>query len=597
MSQRPAASRPASHSPSDAQNTTQPPVLGRVDVQQAEQQGDPQPAERLEGQQSARQASQLLPSPSPQYGRLLQPAPPGEEWRSGRSRDLGVHSMLNPTEPEDSSSSGRQVSGGEADSPLSAAGPHSQFGTSPSISAQHTFPGQQPGFETLSAQSSYSATFPRARPILTPRSPRNFSLGRGRGQATIDAARSPFLPSRGRAYTAEPGQSASSDVPSMPTHGSTQGHQHHDFPPTASTPRRASATMQAPLRTPHSESASPSISQSSQNLSSSQTSPASYLYKGGQPPSTQGYFPGSTFAQAGGGVQFGAGPGGQAGPSSATEGPYSAPPPPSHSQGPPAHSSTVSSSPAEALSSRQSSASDPIQVLTITTSQGVFNVPVDVRQASRLADEKRARNAGASARFRQRRKEKEREASTTIEKYQSQSRDLERKVRELEQERDFYRGERDRFRDVVFRTPDMRHLVMQAPPSPQSMRTASFQGPGMAPGGPPQQPPAMGFQLEPQPERAPRRRRTDASGEFASVPYTLPPASTLPPVQAAGYPSGPTNLPPLRIENPTAQTQTRGPNVTATTTAGPLPPFDPYARVGPPGSYERSWPSERGGRR
>jgi hypothetical protein len=31
-------------------------------------------------------------------------------------------------------------------------------------------------------------------------------------------------------------------------------------------------------------------------------------------------------------------------------------------------------------------------------------VPVDIHQASQLADEKRARNAGASARYRQRRK-------------------------------------------------------------------------------------------------------------------------------------------------------------------------------------------------
>ena len=223
-------------------------------------------------------------------------------------------------------------------------------------------------------------------------------------------------------------------------------------------------------------------------------------------------------------------------------------------------------------------------------------MPVDVHQASRLADEKRARNAGASARFRQRRKEKEREANTTIEKMQSQNRDLERKLRELEQERDFYRGERDRFRDVVFRTPEMRHLAMQAPPSPQRMRTGSFQESGMTIGGPPtpsQQGPSLGFQQEPSQERAPRRRKTGASGDFANVPYTLPPASTLAPVQSPGYPPR-SNLPPLRIENPNAQTT--GPDITPTTTAGPPPIFDPYAR-GPPGQYKTGWPSERGGRR
>jgi hypothetical protein len=180
---------------------------------------------------------------------------------------------------------------------------------------------------------------------------------------------------------------------------------------------------------------------------------------------------------------------------------------------------------------------------------------------------------------------------------QSQTRDLERKVRELEQERDFYRTERDRFRDVVFRTPEMRHLAMQAPPSPQSMRTGSFQGLGGPPPPPPsQQGPTMGFQQEAPQARAPRRRRTGTSGEFSSVPYTIPPASTLPPVQA-GYPPGSTNLPPMRIENPSAQPSlTTGPNVAPVTTGGPPPTFDPYVR-GPPGPYERGWPSEKGGRR
>jgi hypothetical protein len=591
MSQRPPASRPASRSPPDGHNITLPPVQLRDDAQQGGRQGDHQSAERLEGQR-ALPASQLLPSPS-QHERLLGPALSGEDWRSGRSRDLGVHSMLNPTEPDDSSSSGRRVSGGETDSPHSAVGPPSQFGASPSTAAQHTFPGQQPAAGTPPTQSSYSAQFPRGRPILTPKSPRSFSLGRGRGQATIDAARSPFLPARARVYTAEAGQSASSDVPPIPTSpGQIQSQQqHYGFPPPASTPRRTSGTMHAPVRTPHSQSASPSISQSSQNPSSAQTSPASYLYKGAPPPSTQGYFPGSTFAQAGGGLQFGAGPGGQAGLSSTTEGPYSVPPP-TQPQAKPGSSSTVSGTPApaSALASRQTSTSDPIQVLTITTSQGVYNVPVDVHQASRLADEKRARNAGASARFRQRRKEKEKEANNNIEKFQQQARELERKLREVEQERDFYRAERDRFRDIVFGTPETKHLAVQAPPSSRSMRTESFQG---HMGGPS----PIGLQPQPQEsgsERAPRRRRTDTRGGLIGLPYELPAASALPLVQPAGFtppgrPQDLPNLPPLRMQN-TALAQISAPGLPPSTTATPQPPYGSYSR----GPYERGWPSEGG---
>jgi hypothetical protein len=191
---------------------------------------------------------------------------------------------------------------------------------------------------------------------------------------------------------------------------------------------------------------------------------------------------------------------------------------------------------------KQTSALDPIQILTITTSEGSYNLPVDVHQASRVADEKRARNAGASARFRQRRKEKEREAKTTIEKMQSQNRDLERKVRELEQERDFYRAERDHFREVVYKSPDTRHLVMQAPSSPQSMRSGSFPGSmSQMEGPPPPHPPSkMGFQApKSSSERAPKRRRTDKQGGFTSLPYTLPPASTLRPFKHLGHPPGP----------------------------------------------------------
>jgi hypothetical protein len=141
--------------------------------------------------------------------------------------------------------------------------------------------------------------------------------------------------------------------------------------------------------------------------------------------------------------------------------------------------------------------------------------------------------------------------------------------------------------------------VMQAPPSPQSMRPGSFQGSMSQMGNPPPPPPPsqMGFQApESASERAPRRRRTDAQGDFTSLPpYTLPPASTLPPVQAPSYlpgpGQGPTSLPPLRIEN-TAVSQTTSSNVPPATTAGPPPPFDPYSR----GPYERGWPGE-GGRR
>jgi hypothetical protein len=586
MSQRPPASRPASRSPPDGQRITLPPVQLRDDPPLGGR-----PGERQQQEHDGRGYPQQLQS-SPQDARTSQAAPSGEDWRSsGPSRDLNVHSMLNPAESEASGHSNRRrLSEATAESP--SVGTATQFGASPIGMTAHPFPAQQALSNTPPSAEAHSATYPRNRRILTARSPsRAFSSGRGTSPATIDAARSPFLPSRGRPYTAEPGPSPASEVPPMPT-PLGQPQQQYGFPPSASTPtiapRRASGgMMQAPGRAPASQSTSPSISASSHNPSSSQASPASFLYKGGQAPqTTTSYYPGSPYGtsmvQQGGGMQF-------PGPTGQPEGPYSAPTP--QTEG--------SSLQGSAVSSRQASATDPVHVLTFSTPVGTYHVPVDVHQASRLADEKRARNAGASARFRQRRKEKEKEANSSIEKLQQQTRELERKVREVEQERDFYRAERDRFRDVVYRTPDMRHLVMQAPPSPQSMRPGSFQGSMSQMGNPPPPPPPsqMGFQApESTSERAPRRRRTDAQGDFTSLPpYTLPPASTLPPVQAPGYlpgPSqGPTSLPPLRIEN-TAVSQTSSSNVPPATTAGPPPPFDPYSR----GPYERGWPGE-GGRR
>ncbi|KAK6584488.1 hypothetical protein PZA11_002712 [Diplocarpon coronariae] len=304
--------------------------------------------------------------------------------------------------------------------------------------------------------------------------------------------------------------------------------------PTPTSHQQQHGTMQAPGRTSLSQSASPSITVSSSKPPSSHDSPASFFHKGAPAvhPSSS-YYPGSSFGtaiQAGGRMQY---------------------------QG-------LSGIP-----------------------EGIYTVPVDVTAASREADSKRARNAGASARFRQRRKEKEKEANTNIDKLQQQTRDLERKLLDAERERDRYRQERDRLRELVCRNPDTRHMAMQGPPSPQSVRSGALPGIGQQQLG---AHPQTGFpESEDIPERASRRRRTDIQGAFASLPYALPPASTLTPVQAHAYPPGlgsrgHTSLPPLRIDNPSAP-QTPNPSTAPPTSAGPPPALDPYAR----GSWDQGW--------
>jgi hypothetical protein len=112
------------------------------------------------------------------------------------------------------------------------------------------------------------------------------------------------------------------------------------------------------------------------------------------------------------------------------------------------------------------------QMMTLETTSGTVQLPVDVQAASRVADEKRRRNAGASARFRQRRKEKEKEASTAISR-------LEQQLKDLAEDVDFYKRERDYLAGVVLQVPGGdRHFPR--PRSPRLRRTSNV---GSAAGG------------------------------------------------------------------------------------------------------------------
>lgn len=253
--------------------------------------------------------------------------------------------------------------------------------------------------------------------------------------------------------------------------------------------------------------------------------------------------------------------------------------------------------------------------LTLQTNTGEhITVPLDVHQGSRQADEKRHRNAGASARFRARKKERDKDMRDTLNRLESESRDVARHNQELQVELEFYRNERNRLRDIVLRTPEIREHAERAPPSPRSSRPAaplsrpgdrsfasSFMGgsssPSTSPTGPPQHPPPYSGDLE----RPTRRRRTDPpSAEFGTSPYPMRPAhppSTLPPIITQGFgapiASAPPSarLPPLRFDQPASV-----PSPTAAQTPGafgtqpPAPPplqtqFSPYGR--PP--HEMGW--------
>lgn len=218
---------------------------------------------------------------------------------------------------------------------------------------------------------------------------------------------------RGQTYMAEQRSFDSSERPPLPTFPMQSHEQQYDSPSTSWPARYPDeGAMQASAKIPLSQNESSSMSVSLHNLPSSQKSPAPVSYGNiKQPPQTDVKpFQESLEAAL---IQ---------------------------SQQSPFRSSSANGF-------RQTSASEPVPVLTMT--DGLYVVSVDIHQASQLADTKRARNAQASARFRQRRKEKEKKASITVENMQQQIRILEGTIRILEKERDFYRDERDRFRDMV----------------------------------------------------------------------------------------------------------------------------------------------------
>lgn len=194
--------------------------------------------------------------------------------------------------------------------------------------------------------------------------------------------------------------------------------------------------------------------------------------------------------------------------------------------------------------------------MTLDTEHGPLRVPVDVQQASHIADEKRKRNAGASARFRARRKEKEREASQTISS-------LEKELREAVEERDFYANERNFFRDmasrhaqVPVRPPSPRHRRLPPPPS-VSPQFQADEGRG-----------------EPPPRNL-RRRTSDYQPTTATAPPIAPVASR------------PPFGPPPAFQVPFSEIRPATGREALPPTS--LPPrvdrYDPFRQ----GSFDRSW--------
>ncbi|EGZ71657.1 hypothetical protein NEUTE2DRAFT_64832 [Neurospora tetrasperma FGSC 2509] len=108
-------------------------------------------------------------------------------------------------------------------------------------------------------------------------------------------------------------------------------------------------------------------------------------------------------------------------------------------------------------------------MITITPSVGEeILVPVDIHQGSRQADAKRQRNAGASARFRQRKREIERNRERDLQRLEVESREWAKKMQDLTTERDYFRSEAERLRKIVAGIPEFSKLADPAQPTPVS---------------------------------------------------------------------------------------------------------------------------------
>lgn len=374
--------------------------------------------------------------------------PPNSDPRPS-SRPIGVQNLLNPTASDSSSvtdSQSRRRNADHFDIPpaLFASGarmlPASVFVPSP---GQVALPSLTPPM-----MNSYPVpSDPASRRTLTPRSPANHVTLKNAPPGTIDARKSPFGASRELNNILGPeikntpeislgppllytGPAARSPPDRRTSIGSLQLH--------SSAERRTSVGATSQVHT--SQSDSPTTSYSSYSHFS-RTPPVS-----NNQPSSSGYFP--TFSTA-------------TSSSTITQAGYEA---------------------KESFSPVTSSMGQNTYQMTLDTDQGPIQVPVDVQAASKVADEKRKRNATASHRFRQRRKEKERETSQNIAK-------LEHQLRDLVEEREYYRMERDFFRNLAKSGPGQAPVAPR-PTSPrlvrqqQQQRHGQLGGAGNAPNNP-----------------------------------------------------------------------------------------------------------------
>ncbi|KAF2402782.1 hypothetical protein EJ06DRAFT_519803 [Trichodelitschia bisporula] len=562
----------------------------------------------------SRMSGQRAPSPLQQHQRAFASLSPRRSSDGGftdtrgpasSSRALDVLSILNPPsqaelelENHARRRSAAQVEGHQGQRPAI----HRPAGTPPAIATDIQYiPGTaQAGAGELSPLGGNG----RGRRILTPVSPRiirgssfsRFGLAAGTATGTINASENLFLSPITRADGA-PGFGSLTQVVSSAT---TQG---SNLPPNSAPHRSSFALPSAPTPTPpgpglgpiHSRRASLSAAASSApSISSARASPSpSYSSYGQASGQASPSLPHPGMASLGASVSGQSSHGSYRGPGSHVE--------------LESESGSHQGNYAGHMQMRQNqhqqggspygiplvpSGMNNIQLITINTTRGTTQLPVDVHAASKQADEKRKRNAGASARFRARRKEKEIIAATTIAR-------LENELAMARDEAEFYQLQSNTFAaklqsmgqgQYVEQQPKMakrRYDMPDANEIKASLDDMSEEGGsgGEQMHGGYSRDTSMGFEAE----RPATRRRTESYVEPAGVasvaathgnythtahPYAPPPA---PPQVYGGYgPNGPQQQQQQPPQGQLQHHQSPGQR-------HPLPPPHQVGPAGPPG--------------
>ncbi len=433
MSQGSATSRPSSNYIQNERSKRLPPLGSRTlpPIQK------PTPAE----------SPQTIPNPSATHNLSARPQPQSFTPPNQRStRPVDVQNLLNPTSGEDiTNTQNRRRNGEHLDSPPGAAANLAMPGApTPSLPAPSMTNRSPMNVSLPSITPPMMSTYPQPiGRVLTPRgSPSTYApapITINNPTGTMDAKQSPFVLAQGTGVGEQRGPEIAR-VPSMP--GEPYG---------SSLPR----------------SRSPPGRQGSQDISSydrmqvllARTSGGG---TGSHPPASQSDSPSTQYSSY---SQLSRTPPAGPQPSISSGQPQSFFTNPFNAAGP---SSSMAPMGFDVPASSGATGGSTYQMMTLDTENGPIQVPVDVQAASKVADEKRKRNATASHRFRQRRKEKERETSHNIAK-------LELQIREMEEEREHYRRERDYFREVAVRSPGQPHLLPR-PISPRQRRHASMGG-------------------------------------------------------------------------------------------------------------------------